>query len=359
MSFYLSAFRGLGVVAQQELTERFGLAVTNCSTKHTPDLDLLQFDYTGEVSKLKQVGTAEDVYYLLDSIALSGDRTDLDKLRQAVTHLLALQVALAAHKQLRQTKPKGKTSYRVVAQATDAEWRQYRRVDMQRAVERGLGEKYPKWRLVADDADLEFWLQQTNKRVILGLRLTDRTQRHRTYKQANLPGSLRPTIAYALAYLTGPEPDDIFLDPLCGAGTVLIERARAGRYQKLLGGDIRPEAVSATLANLGKQHKPWEVKVWDARSLPLPDKSVSKVATNLPWGRQVGSAKENQELYGTFLQEACRVLTPQGRVVALTSQWELFKESLGGTGLSIERHLSDISVLGWHADIFVLRPARS
>lgn len=189
--------------------------------------------------------------------------------------------------------------------------------------------------------------------MLVGLRLTDRTQRHRTYKQANLPGSLRPTIAYALAYLTKPEADDLFLDPMCGAGTVLIERARAGRYQKLFGGDISSDAVEATVANLGKQHKPWDVKVWDARKLPLDDDSVDKIAVNLPWGRQIGTAADNQRLYRDFIHEAERVLRPGGRVVVLTSQWELLRRVLADSELLVEKHLTNISVLGWHADIFV------
>ena len=29
------------------------------------------------------------------------------------------------------------------------------------------------------------------------------------------------------------------------------------------------------------------IEQWDARALPLPDRSVERVVTNLPWGRQV------------------------------------------------------------------------
>jgi hypothetical protein len=39
--------------------------------------------------------------------------------------------------------------------------------------------------------------------------------------------------------------------------------------------------------------------------------------------------------------------------VVLTSQWELLKRALKDTGLTISQHLTNISVLGWHADIFV------
>src|SRR3989344_363953 len=106
--------------------------------------------------------------------------------------------------------------------------------------------------------------------------------RHRTYKVQSLPASLRPSIAHALVWVSEINKDDIFLDPMCGAGTILIERANAGPYRHLLGGDIRQEAVDAALANIGEKYKPIEAKVWDATSLPLQDKSITKIVSNLP-----------------------------------------------------------------------------
>ena len=51
-------------------------------------------------------------------------------------------------------------------------------------------------------------------------------------------------VAAALAWLSEPRDDDIVLDPLCGVGTVLIERAHLGRYAMLLGGDADAEAAT-------------------------------------------------------------------------------------------------------------------
>ena len=55
-----------------------------------------------------------------------------------------------------------------------------------------------------------------------------------------------------MVWLTGPEDDDVFLDPMCGAGTVLIERGSIARHRLLVGADNNPEALAA--AAIGRAH---------------------------------------------------------------------------------------------------------
>jgi 23S rRNA G2445 N2-methylase RlmL len=192
-------------------------------------------------------------------------------------------------------------------------------------------------------------------KVVLGLRLSDERMRHREYKHEHLPASLRPTLAYALVWLSKIEATDTFLDPMCGAGTILIERAQAGRYAQIYGGDLRPEAVSAALTNIGNKYKPIAVQEWDARDLPFGSQSIDKIVSNLPFGKQIGSPEENQELYGSFLGETSRVLKAGGRAVFLTSEGVLFKKRLGRQReLKIVREERNIKVLGCLATIFVL-----
>jgi 23S rRNA G2445 N2-methylase RlmL len=158
-----------------------------------------------------------------------------------------------------------------------------------------------------------------------------------------------------MALLTRPASDDVFMDPMCGSGTLLLERAQMGRYQLLLGGDSDPEAVEATLANFGPRHQPRRIERWDARRLPLEDGSVNKIACNLPWGRQVGEQAAMPALYRDFLAEAARVLSPGGRMVLLTSEWNALKTALGACSeLDLEETNRDVSILGRRADIFVI-----
>lgn len=352
--FYSTSFRGIGVVTQQELGGMFPGRVRGIQSLHTADYDLTLFSFSGRVKDLAGLGTTEDVFFTLSKQPLAGTKKDLAKLESAVLRSPVLERGLFCHRQFSGYRPSPRTTFRVIAQAADVPWRSYRRVDMQKAIERGVKRRYGKWKLVEDHAQLEFWIQQAGGAAVTGIRLSDRSMRHRTDKVANIPGSLRPSIAHAMVYLSGVEDDDVFLDPMCGAGTILLERARAGRYKLLLGGDIEETAVQATLENMGSRHEPRKITRWDATKLPLADASVSKIVVNPPWGRKVGTAEHNQELYGSFLREASRVLETGGRLVILTGEWELFKRVLRTVPtMVLGRCFKNISVLGWHADLFV------
>ncbi len=347
-TLYTTSFKGVGQITVRELRFCFGNRLSRVRTDRVRDYDLVQFNYRGNPLALRQLGTVEDVFLNLADVPLSGEREDLNTIGEIPDLIPALNV----HRQFNGL-PRGRTRYRVIVQASMQGWQSYRRNQMQGAVERAIHRRFPKWRLVPDDANVELWLQQTGRQVRLGLRLTDRTMRHRTYKIANRPASLRPTIARALVQLTRPEDGDVFLDPMCGAGTVMIERALAGRYALVQGGDIDEQAVVDTLENFGNRHKPRDVFHWDARRLPLPDQSVDKVATNPPWGRQVGSVFELRALYESAFAEIDRVLRPNGLVAILSSEWNAIKDALAQTNLTPIEQIRDIAVLGRRADIFV------
>ena len=188
--------------------------------------------------------------------------------------------------------------------------------------------------------------------LILAVRLSDESMRQRDYKVAHIPGSLRESVAAALGLLSRPEPDDVMLDPFCGAGTVLIERAHLGRYERLLGGDTDREALAAARLNIGPRYKPLELHGWDAVAIPRPDGSVSRIVTNLPWGLKHGSHAENRQLYPRLLTEFARLLRPGGIAVMLTGETRLMSEILRKAPLRPEQTVR-VAILGARASIYV------
>ncbi|HVJ88627.1 MAG TPA: HEAT repeat domain-containing protein, partial [Labilithrix sp.] len=70
------------------------------------------------------------------------------------------------------------------------------------------------------------------------------------YREALVAASSHPAIAAALARVAPRSDDDVVWDPFVGAGAELVERARLGKYARLVGTDIDPRAVSAARANL-------------------------------------------------------------------------------------------------------------
>jgi len=358
--YLAGAFRGLGTVTRIEIRDRLGIPVDEIPIHPTRNFDLIRFDYAGPHGNPARLGTVEDLFLNIEEMPLIGDLSDLKTLRNHVLRSPRLTTGLAALAEYRRAtgrKP-GRTrglAFRVPCSAEDTPWRKYRRTDLKRAVTVAIRRVFPDWKPVEDGGDLEIWIHQSGRRAFVSLRLSDIAMRQRDYKAANLPASLRPSIARAMALLSRMGDADVVLDPMCGAGTILIERALAGRYGKLLGGDINPEAVDAARTNLGPKHKPWELSIWDATRLPVPDASVDRIITNPPWGRQVGSRAENVPLYQGFLREAIRVLKDSGLIVLISSEWSLLRMTLAQLPeLGVVRTVKNVSVLGWNADIVVI-----
>ncbi len=152
----------------------------------------------------------------------------------------------------------------------------------------------------------------------LGVRLGDHPLHQRPYKQHNLPGSLKPPIAAAMLHLAELAPGLRLLDPLCGAGTIVIEAALMGAQAQ--GGDSNPQALEYARANLLASGANATFQQWDAQHLPLDSTSIDCAATNLPFGRQVRTTSELTSFYAGCLGELDRVLRPGRKLVLLTSQ---------------------------------------
>ena len=115
--------------------------------------------------------------------------------------------------------------------------------------------------------------------------------RHREYKVAHRPGSLRASVAAALGWLSQPGADDCVVDPMCGAGTILIERAHLGRYAMLAGFDRDPDAIAAAHENIGPRYRPMGLAQGDALRLPLGNGAATHLVTNLAVGHEVRIAR--------------------------------------------------------------------
>lgn len=355
---------GFEAIAAEEIAARLDGAVVRSFRTVGDRSGMVLFEYAGDVGDLLELRTAEDIFALVLDVpdlaptygALRGLREQVQRARfdQAVTLARQIRPGRGGH---------GKLRFRVVArQIGEAH---FRRRDAQEYVEKAiLARTDYRWQL-AGEGGLEFWLTilptgpspSAPREALLALRLSDDSLRHRAEKRAHIAASLRPAAAAALVFLTRPRPDDVFLDPMCGAGTLLIERGEAGRYRQLLGGDVREQALEAARANIGTRYQPIELREWDARRLPLEDASVSACAVNLPFGQQLGSPEENRGLYPAALRELARVLRPRSRLVALTGDTRGFERAAQRIAELQLRTTFPVIVLGRHAKVYVLQRA--
>jgi tRNA (guanine6-N2)-methyltransferase len=343
--YYVMTMPGLETIAFSEIHARFADAEL---VKFSRGIAL--FRTAASPAELLELRTVEDVFVALAHIKSLGPGRDALRVVHGATLNANVNEALTLWRRAHHgSLPK---TWRVVSQKSG--YHEFRRIDAGESVGAALQRNLPRgMRLVKDDADIEFWVWINGSEVLIGVRLSDATMRHRHYKQEHLPASLRPTIAAAMCVLSRPTAQDIVLDPLCGAGTILIERGLAEEpYEALLGGDLREEAVTIAQRNARHARVEMTLKTWDARSLPLEEGSVTRIITNLPFGKQIGTPEKNVKLYKDLAHEFRRVLRPDGLLVALTSENRLWEAALREQNWRITKKVV-LVVLGQPASIFV------
>lgn len=146
-------------------------------------------------------------------------------------------------------------------------------------------------------------------------------------KLVRAPASTNPVVASVMVRLAKIEPGQRVLDPVCGAGTLLVTAGQMAPGARVVGADHDRRWVLAARENAPT------AGLWrgDARRLPVPDGAVERVVANLPFGKRVGSHIGNQRLYPAVLGEIARVLAPKGRAVLLTEDKRLFTQTVQRT----------------------------
>ena len=355
-TYYVQTMPGIEEIAWLEIRDKLPGAKFGETVFAKDQNGLLIFSYAGEAEDLFQLRTVEDVYVLALSVEkVARTRGVLPQITELVRDTAVFQQAIDTAWPIRvQSAP---PSYRVISRLYGSH--DIYRKQLGEAVERGMKVRYPKWRLVSDNAQVEIWINLLGSRLVGGIRLTDRTTRHRFNKPVELKAALRPSVAAAMIHLTQPTDDDIFLDPMCGSGTLLMERRYAGAYGQMLGADIVQNHSRAAQKNVEALRKEpptnFQMLHADAAKLPLASGSITKVATNLPFGKQIGSPKMLKKLYPAFFKELERVLGENGRAIVLSSEYDLVKDSVRKCpNLEILTGYS-VAVLGQWGRIYIIR----
>ena len=245
---YAQVHPGLEPVASEEIERELGGEVKRTGR------GLVVFRVPVIDDSLLQLRTTEDVFLLAwGTDQLTYRAEDLDKIQRWTARDADWDRLLRLHHAVR-PRPKGRPTYRLITQMEGKHG--YLRRDAGKALARGLAGKLPdSWKPAEENAAVEVWLTIDEATAVCGLRLSDRTMRHRAYKLEHRPASLRPTLAAAMVRLAEIKPLHVVLDPMCGAGTLLAEHLAALQAIRIpipaaLGGDIDAGAVRAAAANL-------------------------------------------------------------------------------------------------------------
>ncbi len=348
---YAQVHPGLEPVASEEIERELGGEVKRTGR------GLVVFRVPVIDDSLLQLRTTEDVFLLAwGTDQLTYRAEDLDKIQRWTARDADWDRLLRLHHAVR-PRPKGRPTYRLITQMEGKHG--YLRRDAGKALARGLAGKLPdSWKPAEENAAVEVWLTIDEATAVCGLRLSDRTMRHRAYKLEHRPASLRPTLAAAMVRLAEIKPLHVVLDPMCGAGTLLAEHLAALQAIRIpipaaLGGDIDAGAVRAAAANLRRLGAVFLAR-WDATRLPLADASVDRIVSNPPFGKKLGEPEEIGPLYRDMIRAYDRVLRPGGRAVLLTGKAETLRPAVQAVGWKALRRVT-VRILGQAATIGVWR----
>ena len=166
-------------------------------------------------------------------------------------------------------------------------------------------------------------------RFIPLLKLSTIPDRRFAYRREILPTSIAPYNAALLIRLAEPFliKDARVLDPFCGTGTMLIERARFMPCNTMYGIDVLEEAVHKARINADIANIPIHYinrNYFDFKH----EYHFDEVITNLPGIGKNMSAEELRVLYDRFLQKTMRMLENNGIVVLYTTMPDIFKSQL-------------------------------
>ena len=175
------------------------------------------------------------------------------------------------------------------------------------------------------DVELRAFVKENH--ATLSLRLHSAHDPRFDYRLSTVPASIHPAAAAAILYAHRAymQKQHTVLDPCCGAGTLMVERAKLMGARALTGTDISPSAWRIARGNCHAAGLHAKVYNRDARGFHS-DYGVDEILCNLPFGHRVGNHESNEALYDTLLAQWPALLKPNGFVLAITNEKALFKK---------------------------------
>lgn len=233
----------------------------------------------------KHLGTVEDAFLVLDYIGdIPGESTTRTLLEKLNINKIKKTVDFFFDNLNDGDK---NASFRFITRKKAAH--DFRRLDLNRSIKDFFDRNINRVKVTEDEGTKEIWTTLVKNRLIVALRLTSKEKRHGYYKTATVHGSLRPTVANAMCFVTDIHSKDTVWDPFCGAGTIGCELVDNFKFGKLILSDISEEALASTRENLSntKGFKQFKAKV-SAKNADFFESQdyAHTIITNLPFGSQ-------------------------------------------------------------------------
>jgi 16S rRNA G966 N2-methylase RsmD len=198
----------------------------------------------------------------------------------------------------------------------------------------------------------EFWLLVRSEGI--GLFLWRATRRRGTHGSLH-KGELHPEVAHLLCLMSNPAKRDVFLDPFCGWGAIVVERVRSFPFGSVTAIDLDETKLQVLRERLLRlRSRGVSVLRADAAELPgIGRQSVDVVVTDPPWG-EYGSYDVGR-LYAAFFSRLAVVLRPKGLVVLLVNRSSALFDAVAASPFSVLDR-KDVLLSGRKAAAICLSP---
>ncbi|WPC39870.1 methyltransferase [Clostridium sp. JS66] len=149
------------------------------------------------------------------------------------------------------------------------------------------------------------------------------------YREKALAASINPVTAAIVMKNIEKwlKPNAKVIDPFCGAGTMLIERAKLKDFKSLTGVDIFNTGIAYAEVNSYLANVNIELKCEDILEFYSRDR-FDEMISNMPFESKSGVSSFNTRLYSEFVNRIPSIVRPGGMVFLYTVEKNLLKESL-------------------------------
>lgn len=164
------------------------------------------------------------------------------------------------------------------------------------------------WDVNLTEFDLEIVCILYHNFMITGISLADTTKIKFCSRLANEDrkgvtadvkyiSTLRPSTTFLMFQLAEYRVGEVFLDSMCGVGTIPIWCAEFSQNRVFaLGGELDSLAVGKAGQNAASSVRNADIMQWDATALPLRSQSVDKILIDLPFGVRCGNHRINNKV---------------------------------------------------------------
>ena len=186
----------------------------------------------------------------------------------------------------------------------------------------------------ASDYEFEIRLTQGQKGGYYAyLRLPAIPDRRFTYRKEVLPTSMHPVRAAEMIALVRDHLTEygIVLDPMCGNGTLLLERSKAARARSMYGVDIYRQAVEAGRKNAAAADVPIYFINRDFGDF-RHEYRFDEILTQFPTRTEKTDEEALERLYMSFVRRIPDWMKEDGKVIALCTEPAMMKRAAASTG---------------------------